>query len=120
MLALPCLRSWNRAGGRPALADSGRRYADWSAVMEWVHAQVGSRVQLTPASAMVWRIVCEAGKERREQAMTMSIMPALSAGALALAAGCGSTAGHYAAATPTCRDGENREPGTGRRLGLAV
>jgi hypothetical protein len=39
----------------------GRRYADWPQVTEWVRAQVGQRVQLTPASAMVWRIAGEAG-----------------------------------------------------------
>jgi hypothetical protein len=52
--------------------------------------------------------------------MTMSIRTALAAGGARPGRGCGSTAGHHAAVVPTCRDGENREPGTGRRPGPAA
>jgi hypothetical protein len=43
---------------RPAEMDasSPRRYRGWEAVTEWVRAQVGPSVSLTPISAAAWRI----------------------------------------------------------------
>lgn len=46
-----------------AMEPGGRRYADWPQVTAWVRVQVGSQVQLTPASAMVWRIRGETAQE---------------------------------------------------------
>ena len=40
---------------RPAAMD-GPRYRDWPAVVEWVTAQVGGPVQLTPISATAWQL----------------------------------------------------------------
>jgi hypothetical protein len=40
---------------RPAHMD-GRRYRDWEQVTDWVTAQVGPHVSLTPISAVAWRI----------------------------------------------------------------
>lgn len=46
---------------RPAALDAGR-YRDWSEVTEWVRAQIGRPVQLTPLhDPLVW-LIDEAGR----------------------------------------------------------
>lgn len=38
------------------MTPDGRRYDDWPAVTDWAREQVGQKVCLVPAAAIVWRV----------------------------------------------------------------